>query len=85
MPDDGYFILESRWTGWRERFAWFPKQLEIRRYLNDRNIGYWTTDTRWVWLKTYYERAQPNGLVGSGVPPVIYDHETDLFGVLRKS
>jgi hypothetical protein len=85
MMDDGYMSSNYKWTPWKEKFAWFPKYLYTRKYLSDDNIGYWTQDNQWVWLKRYYERSTINGIVGHDVPRVIYDHETDIFGVLKKS
>ena len=83
MLDNGYDVSLGKWSPWRGRFAWFPKQLQIRNSVNQGSDCSWSTDTRWCWLATYYERTK-QGIVGASFPMIIYDHETDIFGVIKK-
>lgn len=34
MLDNGYDVSLGKWSPWRGRFAWFPKQLQIRNSVN---------------------------------------------------
>lgn len=79
MTDVNYMT----WTPWEKKFAWLPKRLN-RRVPVSADGRFWHTDHSWAWASTYYERSMWQ-LGPLDMILVVYDHETDVFGVLSKA
>lgn len=86
-------LLDSEWTDWQEKFAWYPRRLKIGVYHTQpygnvatittyENLGY-----RWIWMKKYWHRQRYERMATSSVGGRVIedDYAFDLFEIVQKS
>jgi len=86
VRDPGPKIYSLRdWSNWEQRFAWLPKQIDIKESVSSGAIKFWQTKTtKRIWLRHYWVRSRVELYYVKGRTQYEYDYALDVFDLMVK-